>query len=273
MNLANVTSVTDFQGFERLRADAAHGKSTALTEAAQQFEALFIGMMLKSARQASLGEGLGDSSGTRQYMELMDQQVAMDMARGGGFGFADMIVNSLAANSPETEQWRPESPSAFVHSIAPHAQAAAERLGIQPELIMAQAALETGWGSVPLENGHGGSTFNLFGIKADSSWSGARIGHRSLEVVDGVGQRRHEQFRAYPDMAAGFDDYVKLMQTPRYAAALEPGGGAESYVRAITEAGYATDPDYADKWLGVLHGRTLREALGSLKLTSGLPTN
>src|SRR5690606_4260943 len=88
-------SVVDFTGYERLRASAARNDPAALGEAAVQFEALVIGMLLESARAARLGDGLLDGDGTEQYLELMDRQVALELARAGGLGFADMIVRQL----------------------------------------------------------------------------------------------------------------------------------------------------------------------------------
>src|SRR5690606_38657808 len=87
--------VVDAGGLDALRAAAARGEPRALEEAAMHFEALFIGMLLKSARSASLGEGLLDGGDTRQYLEMMDAQVAQDVARRGGFGFGRMLVEQL----------------------------------------------------------------------------------------------------------------------------------------------------------------------------------
>ena len=76
-----IPRAVDLQGSTQLRQRAAHEDPGALTEAAVQFDALFIGMMLKSARDASLGKGIFDSEDSSQYLELMDHQVALELAR------------------------------------------------------------------------------------------------------------------------------------------------------------------------------------------------
>jgi flagellar protein FlgJ len=259
-----------------LRAAATRGEPGALKEVAQQFEALFIGMMLKSARAATPGDGLTDGAGVRQYLDLMDQQVAMEMARRGGLGFADLIVNDIDGTSAATgASLRPleaPSPAEFVQSILPHARAAAIELGVPARVIVAQAALETGWGK-SMAAMRGESNMNLFGIKAGQGWQGPRLGRSTLEFSDGLTERRLEQFRAYPDMAASFEDYVQLMRSPHYAAALECEGDADSYINAVSSAGYATDPKYAEKWSAVLYGDTLESAAAQLKLDQSRPTH
>ena len=88
-------TIHDFVGLARLRESAQEHDPAALEETAVQFEALFVGIMLKASREASLGEGLLDNSQTEQYMELMDQQVALDLARQGGLGFGQMLVEEV----------------------------------------------------------------------------------------------------------------------------------------------------------------------------------
>jgi flagellar protein FlgJ len=90
----NLTAITplDFSGMANLRAQARvdPGDST-LTEAAQQFEALFVQMMLKSMRDAVPQGGLFDSNSLGMYQEMHDQQIALDISRSGGLGLANMI--------------------------------------------------------------------------------------------------------------------------------------------------------------------------------------
>jgi flagellar protein FlgJ len=99
------------------------------------------------------------------------------------------------------------------------------------------------------------------------------VGRSTLEFSDGLPERRLQQFRAYPDMAASFEDYVRLMRSPHYRAALECDGDADSYISAVSGAGYATDPKYAEKWSAVLYGDTLESAAAELKLDRSLPTH
>lgn len=137
---------------------------------------------------------------------------------------------------------------AFVASIAPWANEAASRLGVAPELIAAQAALESGWGQHPVRGSDGGDTHNLFGIKAGPQWRGAVAESVTTEVEENVATRRSERFRSYPDHASAFRDFTRLLlDNPRYRDALGAGDDAVAYAEALARGGYATDPAYADK--------------------------
>lgn len=259
-------SVVDFQGLAQLRLGASEGSPEALEEAAQQFESLIIGLMLKTARDAQLGDGLFDNSQSKQYLELMDQQVALELARKGGFGFSDMIVEQLSAAAPvpphKAESFEANGAAAFVRALLPQAEAASRRLGVDPKLLLAQAALETGWGRSLPKRVDGSSSNNLFGIKAGDSWRGPSVAQWTLENVDGAVTRQRAQFRAYSSAADSFDDYAALIaESPRYARALDAGAESSSYVREVVAGGYATDPDYADKWLSIYRGELLRDAV------------
>ena len=321
-------NAVDLTGLEQLRRSAARDDKTAVAEVAVQFEALFIGMMLDSARKANLGDGLFDGQQTQPYLELMDRQVALDMARHGGLGFGKMLLQQLTpgaqlkpsavhaplpgttgaapstvlsvepqpssdaqASSPATAEFPaalPQSmtalggattadatPSAaedFVAQLLPHATAAAAALGVEPRLLLAQVALETGWGGAVPQHAGDASAHNLFGIKAGSSWGGARLAQLTLEHENGVAMRRSDEFRAYPSSAASFADYVDLIGgTPRYAAALAYADNPEAYAHAVQAAGYATDPGYADKWLAIYHGQRLDGALRRAELAASAP--
>ena len=153
------------------------------------------------------------------------------------------------------------------------ATSAANALGIEPRLLLAQAALETGWGASAPQHADGRPSNNLFGIKAGSSWRGPRVAQWTIEHEDGVATRKREDFRAYDDAAQSFDDYVHLIgSSPRYAAALANANDAEGFAHAVTAAGYATDPHYAEKWLSIYHGDTLGGALDGLKPATAQPT-
>ncbi len=163
------------------------------------------------------------------------------------------------------ERWQPASPQAFVQELWPHAQRAAGRLGIAPEVLLAQSALETGWGRHVIAAGNGASSHNLFGIKADGRWDGPRVQVNTLEYVDGIPEQQRAAFRAYDDPAQSFADYVDFLhQNPRYREALAQAPDAEGYLRGLQAAGYATDPAYADKILAILNGGTLGDTLSSI---------
>ena len=262
MQTGTVISVNDFQGLNALRVGAQQQSPAALTEAAIQFEALFIGEMLKSARQASFGEGIFDSQQSQQYLAMLDQQVALEMARGGGYGFGDQIVRGMAnlgAGGYTT-------PDAFVADIWPHARSAGQRLGVEPKLLVAQAALETGWGESVMRRPDGRPSYNFFGIKADAGWDGDRVLMPTLEFRDGVPERTLQPFRAYASAADGFADYARLIGgSARYGEARALSRDPQAYAGALQDAGYATDPHYAKKMLAIFSGDQLRSSLGGLK--------
>lgn len=145
------------------------------------------------------------------------------------------------------DEWRPATPLEFLETLAPYAQKAAEQAGIAPESVLAQAALETGWGRHVIANGKG-STNNLFNIKADSRWQGEQAQTLTTEYVAGKPQRESAMFRAYSSVAESFNDYVEFLQgNPRYQQALKVGHDSHQFVEALQQAGYATDPGYARK--------------------------
>ncbi|MBY5992937.1 flagellar assembly peptidoglycan hydrolase FlgJ [Ferrimonas balearica] len=134
----------------------------------------------------------------------------------------------------------------FVRSLIPHAETAGQALGVDPMLLIAQSALETGWGRKVLRDPEGKSSHNLFNIKADNRWQGDKTSVNALEFESELPVMRRSNFRVYEDLKASFDDYVRFVQQPRYQAARE-AADSEGYIRALHQAGYATDPLYADK--------------------------
>ncbi|MGH8074213.1 MAG: flagellar assembly peptidoglycan hydrolase FlgJ [Lysobacter sp.] len=156
------------------------------------------------------------------------------------------------------------SPEAFVRSIWPHAQRTAAELGVPAKALVAQAALETGWGR-RLVGGDG--SHNLFGIKA-TGWKGATVNSATHEFVGGVRRNQRDNFRAYDSIHQSFDDYAKLMRNDRYAGALAAGDNPAGFARALQRAGYATDPSYAAKITAIANGPTLDRALAGLSDTA-----
>jgi flagellar protein FlgJ len=135
----------------------------------------------------------------------------------------------------------------FLAAIRPHAEAAAAKLGVSPDIVAAHAALESGWGQRPLKNGTV-DTNNLFGIKAGGQWQGDVAANTTTEYEHGARIKRVEKFRSYPDQAAAFRDYADLLASnPRYQAALNTGNDAHAFATGLARGGYATDPAYAQK--------------------------
>lgn len=151
------------------------------------------------------------------------------------------------------------SPAEFVQNLWPMAEKAASKIGAAPEAIIAQAALETGWGKHILQDKQG-SSFNLFNIKADSRWSGDYTSKNVLEYHNGQPIQEQSRFRSYADYQQSFDDYVDFLQSnPRYQNALQQAGNPERFVEQLHKAGYATDPQYASKLKRIMQGETLAQ--------------
>lgn len=145
------------------------------------------------------------------------------------------------------EQGRFHSPEEFVAAMLPMAEQAAKQLGVDPNYLVAQAALETGWGKHMQRGANGESSYNLFGIKAHG-WQGRSAAAPTSEYINGKFVKINDSFRKYDSFTHSFNDYVSfLQQNPRYEKALQSAGNAEQYVRELQRAGYATDPDYATK--------------------------
>lgn len=148
--------------------------------------------------------------------------------------------------------FKPESPEEFVDYAYQFSKSAAERLGVDANVIIAIAALETGWGTHLPSDGDAVSN-NYFGIKADSRWQGPAVDSETLEYSDGVFNKLKQSFRAYQDLGDSFNDFAEfLLGNERYSKALEYAGDTKKFLQEIQKAGYATDPKYADKILNVL---------------------
>lgn len=167
-----------------------------------------------------------------------------------------------AACDPETKL-DCSSPEAFVRSIWPMAQRTAAELGVSPRALVAQAALETGWGR-RLAQKNGEASHNLFGIKAGGRWNGSRMNAATHEFVDGVRRSERADFRAYGSVAESFADYARLLGKDRYASARGVGEDVHRFASALQQAGYATDPSYANKISAIANGSTLNRALAML---------
>lgn len=266
----NASFFADPSALGSIRREAATNSPEALRETAKQFESLFTTMLLKSMRAASPGDPYA-SDQQDFYQDMFDQQLAAQLSKGKGLGLADVLVRQLmqgqggeavdgltqgttppvgAANAATS--WPPKDADAFVRAIRPAATAAAKELGVDPDVVIAHAALETGWGrSVPM-GADGSPSFNLFGIKAGSSWKGAVNTAATQEYLGGRMQQVREDFRAYDSPEQSIRDYVGLLKSsPRYAAALNTGSDVTAFARGLARGGYATDPDYVTKLTAV----------------------
>ncbi|MGR9105737.1 MAG: flagellar assembly peptidoglycan hydrolase FlgJ, partial [Gammaproteobacteria bacterium] len=237
---------TDFAQFSSMKAKGGANSPETVTKVARQFESLLVQMVLKSMREATLGESLLDSDQSDFYRDLYDKQLAIHLTRGSGLGLADLITRQLGDTTESNQNvggpgrelgdyrahpvrpiiWQNSSHAAdrstaipdtadaeavegsstptqiasrdeFIAMLRPHAMQAGRELGVHPGVLLAQAALESGWGAKRIRHADGVDTYNLFGIKADSGWQGRSAVNSTLEYDRGIPVRQHARFRSY----------------------------------------------------------------------------
>jgi flagellar protein FlgJ len=302
---------SDFTGLQKLKLQARESQATARAEVARQFESLFVAQMLKAMRTASGGSGLLDSNKSLFYRDMYDQQIATEMAKSRGIGMAEVIERQLGGKTEGGSQqgkqvqdyrasplWRNngalvpgmagaargdrvisgapaelgQTREDFLRALWPHAEQAAQELGLAPEALLAQAALETGWGRHVMPGANGQPSYNLFGIKADRGWDGQLVNMSTLEYKDGVAMKTRAAFRAYGSYTESFTDYVDFLKAnPRYQRALAAASDPEAFVEELQRAGYATDPAYAAKLKRILGSEDLAQVRAELKGASSRP--
>lgn len=281
----------DSRSLDALRTQASKDPKAALKAAAKQFETVFMNMVLKSMRDTVPKDGLMSGGSEEQMFQgMLDQQFAQSMADGKGTGLADLIVKQLsrnlnidqaadakidtktlnaatravqaeqshtasttAATTTSTSTASNESPRAFVERMWNDAKAAEARVGVPAEFMLGQAALESGWGKREVVGVDGTASHNLFGIKATGGWTGKTVDAVTTEYVNGQAVKKVERFRAYDSYADSFADYAQLIgDKPRYASALQQTSAA-GFASGLQQAGYATDPRYAEKLTRVIN--------------------
>ena len=304
--MTNANTYSDPNGLAALKKDP--NSPAALHAVAQQVDALFLQMMLKSMRDANAAVGEGDSNEMGMYQDMFDKQIALTMSQHQDLGLGSLLTRQIAARAaagatgaptddhaaarppavptsaaPSAAPASPISSSSpatsapptsmtqsaeeFVDQVLPPIRAAAQALGLNPLVLLAQAALETGWGKRMARTADGSPSLNLFGIKADDTWVGARAAANTVEYAGGVAMQRQALFRAYGSIEDSVNDFANLLKnSPRYRHAAAAGPDAQAYVDGIGRSGYATDPEYAAKLNDILHGSTLRAAVKSIKL-------
>jgi flagellar protein FlgJ len=237
-----------------------------------------------SLHLAERGGGMGLSGVLRR--QLGGEAEAAEIALGGLEAYWSNPVHSAVRNSLASTQTATgpaatpanaeapmegdiDSPDEFIRQLWNSAEAAATELGLPTEALLAQAALETGWGNHVMSGVDGRSSHNLFGIKAGQNWQGGQVRRETLEFESGVAVRKREPFRTYASFEQSFQDYVALLKnSPRYAEALSNADDPDAYFRALQDAGYATDPAYAEKIQRVMQGPQMQAALSKFKAST-----
>ncbi|PAU63503.1 flagellar rod assembly protein/muramidase FlgJ [Pseudomonas sp. PIC25] len=350
-------SYTDLNRLNQLKVGKDRDSEGNIRKVAQEFESLFLNQMLKAMRSANevFAEGnYMNSSETKTYQDMHDQQLAVTLSKEQGIGLADVLVRQLSktgkvdarpnpfaqtgdataataaksVNLPAVDNKRDDSslinqrrlalpgkltdrllagivpsataaegqplagadwvpaqtfaapadkslsvngsdafagrrlaqpplapgkaafasPEEFVATMLPMAEKAAAKIGVDPRYLVAQAALETGWGKSIIRQQDGSSSHNLFGIKAHGSWDGESARVVTREYYNGKPVKEVAAFRAYDSFEHSFNDYVSFLQSNgRYEKALSAADNSDQYVRELQRAGYATDPQYARK--------------------------
>jgi len=180
--------------------------------------------------------------------------------------------SSSVSEEPVTAGGLWNTAKAFIDDIWPHALRAADVLGVGADVLVAQSALETGWGKHTPKHADGSNSFNLFGIKADQRWQGDKLEITTREYRHGVVQQEQAKFRAYESTSQAFEDYTRfILDNPRYRQALEHAYDGEAYARELQHAGYATDPNYARKINRIRNDEAIQSRVSELKNLNKVP--
>jgi len=248
------------------------------------------------------------SEDVKFHQEMMDHQMVLNLTSGEGVGIAKSMYQQMQklygkpADLNSTDSVKPLEPPVsglkpfrtsalgtppefiaragtktsvaktqeeFLEKMRPHAEKAAAELNVSTDVLLAQAALETGWGKHLIHDTQGNNSFNIFNIKA-TGWQGKSVVVNTLENKRGIPQQERAAFRQYESYAQSFSDYVSLIKNnPRYKDALEVASDSGSYAEALQKAGYATDPDYAQKIKRLINTDSIRSVTSSDNFVSG----
>ncbi|KAA1173866.1 flagellar assembly peptidoglycan hydrolase FlgJ [Marinobacter salinexigens] len=242
----------------------ANGRGAGLAEAlVQQMSRQIPGMDDKGEKLAGHKGSLADYD---RSLPAISPKLADQVEQVKAITAAEpMVVSEPTDDLPE----RFESPEHFVSTLLPMAERIAEESGVDAKVMVAQAALETGWGRHMIRGQNGQDhqhSFNLFGIKADSRWAGNSVSITTTEYREGIPMKEQASFRAYPDYESSFRDYVSFLESnPRYRDVLEVADQPEVFAEKLQQAGYATDPAYGEKIRRIM----ARDSLMTLSIDSG----
>ncbi|MDR3299718.1 MAG: flagellar assembly peptidoglycan hydrolase FlgJ [Candidatus Accumulibacter sp.] len=222
-------------------------------------DVLGFGKMIEQQMGGSASDTLRESSEALNTALLRVQQGVFERQAASSAG-------ALAGSAPANVAGSASADAAgsgreYVHRILPHAVDAAKTLDVPPHFLVAHSALESGWGKNEIRLADGSPSYNVFGVKAGSGWQGPTVEVPTTEYVDGAARTAREKFRVYGSYGEAFQDYAKMLRgNSRFSEVPGQRDGAQ-FARSLQQAGYATDPDYADKLGRVIGGSTLRQAL------------
>ncbi|NIY48688.1 flagellar assembly peptidoglycan hydrolase FlgJ [Cedecea colo] len=282
----------DIRNLEALKRTAKEDPGQGLKAAAKQMEGLFVQMMLKSMRDATFKDGLFNSQQSEMFTSMYDQQLAQNIAEQGNLGLAEVLVKQMSgegqsatgatstAHTPLSlnnasfkripqrlnteditshekartvdEAGSGGKSSDFIARMLAPAMNAAKKSGVPHQLIIAQAALESGWGNQEILTKEGRPSYNLFAIKATDGWKGETTEITTTEYIHGVPQKVRAAFRVYGSYSEALADYAALLtHNPRYQDVTR-AASPEHAARALQRGGYATDPQYANKLISII---------------------
>lgn len=281
----------DQHSLDALKTAVKNNSPEGMKATARQMEGLFVQMMLKSMRDASFKDGLFNSSQSDLFTSMYDQQIAQKVSEDGRLGFADLMMKQMTGKAPDHvvthspavplslslarfglrasqtggavatgallpgsahQRESAQESRGFLSRLLKPAMDVARRSGIPHQLILAQAALESGWGNKEIVTAQGKPSHNLFGVKATDDWQGETTDVTTTEYTNGVAQKVKGTFKVYHSYAEALSDYTSLLlHNPRYRHVLQ-AGTPEMAAKALQSAGYATDPDYAQKLTGII---------------------
>ncbi len=257
---------SNFQGMTQLTQSDKLPRENPLL--AQEFKAVFLQSSLKSERmeQHFITTNPVSSNKEQNFPPLFiscpatlsltnDQSVTNSLPK--RFQLVFDTVEKMPTQTPPTKS---VNTNAFMQSIWPYAKKAANLLGVDPKLLLAQVALETGWGKFVARDGEGNTSNNLFNIKANAKGANEFVQAKTTEYMDGSVINITASFKKYPFVEESFNDYVSLIKgNERYATVLAHANDPTRYANELYHAGYATDPNYADKILAIYNGNELQQ--------------
>ena len=304
-NIYNSTRIyTDIQSVQQLK--YSKNDDAAKKEVSQQFEAMFMQMLMRSMRDATkaVSSGLFSNNQLDMYEDLFDKQLSLVMSH-QPLGFDNIFEKNIdqmlkknaqpqalhPINAPQvvvhpTHSSAPvaaptidktknttdndngifSSKETFINTLWDGAKIAASAIGVMPEVLLAQAALETNWGKNILRQTQGDSSHNLFNMKADADWNKKTTTVASLEYKDGELVKEKSTFKHYGSYLESFMDYMRLLtQSGRYQEAVKKASDPNTFIHAVHKAGFATDPEYAEKVMALFTSPAFNRLISSVK--------